>query len=289
MSSTVLVTGATGKTGRRLIPKLLRRGIAVRAGSRAPVRSGAEPVRFDWFDESTYQPALQGADALYLVSPHLADNVVDAFAQIQKFLHSAADAGVRRLVHLSSFGVDQAPADDPLRRVELLVDESAIPATILRPAAFMQNFSENHWSNLARTIRERGEVAMPFGDHPVSYVSTADMADVAAVALAEDGHEGRGYTLTGPAAITLIEAAELISAATGRHIRYVDPGPGAVRQALLDSGAQADFAEYVSQIFEFAITSGVMTAVTGDVAAVTGREPTGFAEFATDAVGAWLP
>ena len=55
--STILVTGATGKIGRRLIPLLLRRGITVRAASRSPVaaRPAVEPVRFDWTDENTYE------------------------------------------------------------------------------------------------------------------------------------------------------------------------------------------------------------------------------------------
>ncbi|SNQ46167.1 conserved hypothetical protein [Frankia canadensis] len=291
MATTVLVTGGTGKTGRRLIPMLRRRGSAVRAASRtpAPARGGVEPVRFDWFDESTYRAALAGVQAVYVVSPHLTGTVADASAQMEKFVHAAAASGVRRLVHLSSFGVDQAPPDDPLRRAELLVEGSELPATILRPAAFMQNFSENHWSGLARSIRERGELAMPFGDYPVSHVSARDIAEVAAAALTEDGHEGKGYTLTGPEAITFAEAAAHISAAAGRHVRYVDPGPDAIRDALLGSGAPAEFAAYVSETFRFAITSGVMKAVTGDVSAATGRPATSFAEFAADAAGAWIP
>ena len=86
MATTILVTGATGKTGRRLIPILLRHGIAVRAASRTapPARPGVEPARFDWFDEGTYQAALAGADAVYVVSPHLSGTVADASAQIQK-------------------------------------------------------------------------------------------------------------------------------------------------------------------------------------------------------------
>jgi hypothetical protein len=59
--------------------------------------------------------------------------------------------------------------------------------------------------------------------------------------------------------------------------------------ALLDSGAPAEFAAYVSQTFQFAITSGVMAAVTSDITAVTGRPATAFAEFAADAAGAWIP
>jgi uncharacterized protein YbjT (DUF2867 family) len=291
VATTVLVTGATGKTGRRLIPELLRRGVAVRAAGRtpAPPRARVESMRFDWFDASTYGPALRGVDAAYVVSPHLSDNVVGFHAETEKFLADAIGAGVRRLVYLSSFGMDQAPAEDPLRQAELLVSRSSMPATLLRPTAFMQNFSENHWSNMARTIRERGELPMPHGDSPVSFVSTQDIAAVAAVALTEDGHEGKAYELTGPQAITLVELAEHISRATGRHVRHVDPGPDAIRDILLDSGASATHADYVSQIFGFAFTSGVMNVVTDDIPAITGRPAIRFADFAADAAGAWLP
>jgi uncharacterized protein YbjT (DUF2867 family) len=170
MGTTVLVTGANGKTARRLIPKLLQRGTTVRAGSRslAPARAGAETVRFDWLDESTYPAALSGAEAVYLVSPGLARDDADPFAQVQKFVHSAADLGVRRIVLLSSFGVDQAPPEDAQRRVELAVAGPGVAHTILRPAAFMQNFSENHWSGIARKVRDQGQLVMPFGEYPVS-------------------------------------------------------------------------------------------------------------------------
>lgn len=290
MATTVLVTGATGKTARRLIPKLLQRGITVRAGSRTPAsaRAGAEPVHFDWFDESTYPVALAGAEAVYLVSPQLAGDLADPLAQVQKFAHSAADLGVGRIVLLSSFGVDQALPEDRLRRVELAVAGSGVPHTILRPAAFMQNFSENHWSGVARKIRDQGQLVMPFGEHPVSYVSADDIAEVAAAALTEDGHAGTGYTLTGPESITLTEVATHISAAAGRHVPYADPGPEAIRHALLDSGVPAEFADYVSQAFQFAVTSGAMTVVTGDVLTVTGRPATTFADFAVGAAGAWI-
>ena len=74
----------------------------------------------------------------------------------------------------------------------------------------------------------------------------------------------------------------------GRHVPYADPGPEAIRHALLDSGVPAEFADYVSQAFQFAVTSGAMTVVTGDVLAVTGRPATTFADFAVGAAGAWI-
>jgi uncharacterized protein YbjT (DUF2867 family) len=290
MATTVLVTGATGKTGRRLTPALRQRGITVLAASRTPTpaRDGVQPVHFDWFDESTYAPALAGADAVYLVSPGPADGTADPIAQVGKFLHSAASFGVSKVVLLSSFGVDQAPFDGPLRQVELAVTGAGLPNTILRPAAFMQNFSENHWSAAARTIREQGKLVMPFGEHPVSYVSAGDIAGVAAAALAEDGHTGKEYTLTGPEALTLSQVAAHISAAAGRNVPYADPGPDVLRLALLNAGLPAAAADYISQAYAHAVTSGGMSAITSDVPDVTGRPATTFEDFASAAAGAWI-
>lgn len=184
MSTTVLVTGPTGKVGRRLIPLLVRRGITVRTAGRSPLpeRTGIEPVRFDWTDESTYATARTGVDAMYLVAGPIPQPEHDGY--IRALLDGAAGAGVERVVLLSIYGVGQAPPDNPLRRIELAVESSGVPYTILRPVAFMQNFSEGlRWrESLAEGIRERDEIADPGGDGVVSYVSAEDIAAVAATA-----------------------------------------------------------------------------------------------------------
>jgi hypothetical protein len=110
---------------------------------------------------------------------------------------------------------------------------------------------------------------------------------VAAVALTEDGHDGAGYTLTGPEALTLPQVAEHISAATGRRVRHLDVGPEVLRGSLVAAGASASFADYASQLYLAATSSGLMTAVTADITAVTGRPATTFAEFAAAAADAW--
>jgi uncharacterized protein YbjT (DUF2867 family) len=271
----ILVTGATGKTGRRLVPLLVARGATVRAATRPG---------FDWSDESTYATALRGVAAVYLVNTHLSGDVVDPNEQVRAFLERAE---VGRVVLLSSFGVDQAPDTDTMRRTELLVQKSGIPSTILRPAAFMQNFSERHWSGLAAMIREHGEIAMPGGQGRVSYVSTDDIAAVAAAALTEHGHDGKDYTLTGPEALTLDEVAEHISRATNRPVRYRETGPESVRDRLLADGASTAFAEYVAQLYVGAVTTDAMATVTADVPTVTGRPATTFADYAAGVTTAW--
>lgn len=300
MGFAVLVIGATGKTGRRVIPQLVERDVTVRAAGRtpAPARDGVEPVRFDWQDEGTYQAALDGVDAVYVVGGHLSDGVSDPVAPAEAFFGRMADTGVRRVVLMSAMGVDRIPdPKDPLRRFELLVEGSGIPSTILRPSPFMQNFSEGFAPPSTERIRERSEIALPGGEAPVRYISTVDIGAVAAIALTENGHEGKAYTLLGPEALTLPEVAEHLSAAVGRPIRHVETSPEeGVRDVMTGYGTTAEYAEYVARLYVMSVRSGYghgadgsgMTGlVADDLTAITGRPMATFAEFAKGAADAW--
>jgi uncharacterized protein YbjT (DUF2867 family) len=288
-SSTILVTGATGKVGRRLIPLLVRRGVTVRAASRSPVvaRAGIEPVRFDWTDESTYEVARKGVDAMYLVAgPTPQARHAD---HVRTLLDGASETGVTRVALLSPYGVDKAPAENPLRRIELAVESSGVPYTIVRPGAFMQNFSEGlRWrESFVEGIRERDELVGPGGDGVVSYVSTEDIAAVIAFALTEEGHQGKAYAPFGPERLTLTDVADQISWVTGRRIRYVETDRTAIRDALLAAGAPPETAEHNSQLYVHAFSSGALGVLNDDIREVTGRPPVSFAEFAVGAAAAW--
>jgi uncharacterized protein YbjT (DUF2867 family) len=206
---------------------------------------------------------------------------------VRALLDGAAGAGLGRVVLLSAFGVDLAPPEDPLRRVELAVESSGLPSTIVRPGAFMQNLSESHWTRLNESIRERGEIVMPGGNGVVSWVSTEDIAAVAAAALTEDGHDGKGYTVLGPEPLTMAEVAAHIAAAAGRPITYLESGRADVRAGLLAAGCPPELVDALSDIYVYALTSGAFGALSDDVLAVTGRPPVSFAEFAAGAAGVW--
>src|SRR5712691_3198029 len=133
--SRTLVLGGTGKTGSRVAGKLTKLGLSVRTA--AP--NGAD-VRFDWDDPATHRPALEGADRVYLVAPVMR---TDLAGQVPGFLALAQAAGVRHVTYLSAFGTGQAPPQVAHRAVELdLMGRGAVTHSILRPAWFMQNFSE---------------------------------------------------------------------------------------------------------------------------------------------------
>jgi len=283
MNNTVLVTGATGKTGRRLVPLPAGRGVTVGAATRNPGTTiqDAQTGRFDWRDPGTYAPALDGVHAVYLVSSHYSDNTIDPSDQVAAFVQAAAEAGARRIVQLSAFGAGQAPDDMPLRRTERAAETSGLEYTILRPSAFMENFSEKHWA------RDRGELLMSDGPVRMSFVSVRDIAAVAAIALTEDCHAGRCYTLTGPQALSWADVADHATAAAGRPVRYVETDAGWIRRHLLDGGASPEFADHAAGLTASSVGGDFMATVTDHVQAVTGRAPTTFADYARTAAPAW--
>src|ERR1700737_5632966 len=134
--SNTLVLAGTGKTGSRVAAQLTKVGLSVRTAAR-----NSADVRFDWDDPTTHSPALADVDRVYLVAPALRTDFAD---QVSSFLDLAQAVGVRHVTYLSAFGIDQVPPQWVAHRaVELdLMGRSALTHSILRPAWFMQNFSE---------------------------------------------------------------------------------------------------------------------------------------------------
>jgi uncharacterized protein YbjT (DUF2867 family) len=200
----ILVVGATGKTGSRVAQRLADRGTSVRRAA----RNGAD-VHFEWSDPKTFEPALRGVSGIYLVSPVMR---VDFAGVVSRFLDEAERARVRHITCLSAYGADHAPPEMALRAVELdLASRSSLSHSILRPAWFMQNFSESFLKPL------NDEIAVPCGTGAEAFVSAEDIASVAVATLSSPArHAGRAYALTGPDALTFEETARLISIAVGR-------------------------------------------------------------------------
>jgi uncharacterized protein YbjT (DUF2867 family) len=268
-----LVLGGTGKTGRRVAARLAARGLPVRIGS----RSAAPP--FDWEQRATWAPALRGAGAVYLsYYPDLA--VPGSVEAVRAFVDAAKANGVRKLVLLSGRGEEEA------ERAERVVQGAGVEWTIVRSSWFSQNFSESYLLDPILT----GEVVLPTGDVGEPFVDAGDIADVAAAALAEEGHAGRLYEVTGPRLLTFPEAVAEIAAATGREIRYVRVTTEEYAAALAAEGVPADFVWLVTYLFT-TVLDGRNASLADGVRQALGRPPRDFADYAreTAATGAWNP
>ncbi|RVX44649.1 uncharacterized protein YbjT (DUF2867 family) [Nonomuraea polychroma] len=263
----ILVLGATGSTGRRVAGLLRASGHNVRAAS----RSGE--TTFDWSRPDTWEPAVAGASAVYLMAP-------DGIPIDPQFVSLAVARGARRIVLLSS-GAIEAMGDERLMSAERTVRESGAEWTILRPSWFDQNFDEGFFQPAIMA----GEVVVPLGDVRQAFVDAGDIAAVAAAALTEDGHAGRTYEITGPSSLTLGEAVEIIARAAGREVRY----RGGDEDYLTAMG----FSEQaMAEVKAFAALRGLGDQpVSEAVRQVTGRPPKTFETYATEAAaqGAWRP
>ena len=170
----ILVTGGTGKTGRRVAQRLLALGLPVRIGS----RSGEPP--FDWENQTTWDPALLSVKSVYLTYyPDLA--IPGAVDTVHSFVELALKRGIRRLVLLSGRGEEEA------QRAEQVLQDSKADWTILRCSWFSQNFSENY----LRDPVVSGEVVLPAGNVGEPFLDADDIADVAVAALTADRHVGQ--------------------------------------------------------------------------------------------------
>ncbi|WP_037360762.1 NmrA family NAD(P)-binding protein [Amycolatopsis orientalis] len=280
MPATVLVLGATGRTGRRVVSLLAEQGHAIRAASQALARpqGSVTPVRFDWSGPATYRPALDGVDAIYQWFPLGRDRT----AEVAALLDDAKAAGVRRVVHLANMTAHRSGADFP-HGVERLLETGPVPATILRPNVFAENFSEH--PAMVQGIRT-GVVAVPAGDGRVAPVSVEDIAAAAAAALTQEGHQHRAYSLTGPDALSFSDMTAIVSDAAGKPVRYQATDPAEFRETLLLGGASGQIADFYAALYE-GIRNDWAAEVTDDVQRITGRAPVSFAGYARAAAARW--
>ncbi|MBM9506557.1 NmrA family NAD(P)-binding protein [Actinacidiphila acididurans] len=273
-AATALVLAGTGRTGSRLAARLTARGLTVRTAA----RRGAD-VPFDWDDPATHRPALAGADRLYLVPPVMR---VDYAGQVAAFLDLAEHEGVRHVTYLSAYGIDRAAPQVALRAVELdLAARGSLSHTVLRPAWFMQNFSETFLKPMDDVI------TVPTGDGAEAFVDAEDIAAVAAATLADpDAHAGAAYALTGPEALTVGRAAGIIADVTGRPVTYRDIDRDEWIRHTVAAGVPAAYGAMLRTLTE-TVAAGLGSRPTGDVEKVTGVPPIPFTAFARRTARAW--
>lgn len=277
-SDPILVIGATGTTGRRIVQQLKAAGWPVRSASRS------SEWHFDWQDPATWDRALTGASAAYVVQ-------LDSDMRTRALIARAEALGVQRLVLLSGRGIDNPDYyDDPTLTADDFLDSeealrnSGLEWTIVRPGWFSQNFSES----IFRDGVLAGELRLPVGEGAVTFVDAEDIAAVAVAALTEDGHHGHTYELSGPRALTFAEATAEISQATNQLVRYVPVTKEEFVDELISHGMPEGEARVYATLHS-PIRTGKDHHQSDGVQRALGREPRDFTTFVADAVaaGAW--
>lgn len=266
----ILVIGATGKVGSRIVSRLQAQGIPVRPASRR-----TSPA-FDWEDQSTWAPALAGAEVAFVAFvPDLAAK--EAPDTIRAFAATALAAGVKRVVLLSGRGEANA------RLSEQIMMDSGLGTTIVRASWFAQNFSEGIMLPSVRS----GYIALPAGTRREPFIDIDDIAEVAVAALTDARHVGEIYEVTGPRLLTFAEAAAEISAASGHPVAYAPISLEDFHAALLPE-VGPDHAEFLTRLCE-EVFDGRNESLGDGVQRALGRQPRDFGDYcaAIAATGLW--
>jgi uncharacterized protein YbjT (DUF2867 family) len=255
----ILVVGATGQLGMRLLRELSALGALPRALVRTPEKARAVdglaiPVMGDLRAPNTLAAAFEGADRVFIVAPPLPEmETIERNA-----IEAAIASGVRRIVYLSNFAAKEGSDLRPNHihgLHERIVSESGLEWTVLGPTRYMTNFPFN-WTSVLKdgVLLELGGAGL------MTCIDPDDVAEIAAKALIEEGHQGRTYRLTSRDAYTARELADLLSAELGRVIRVGDAG----------AGQPAGY---------FGLVASGVYKVTDTAAEVLGREPRAYADW----------
>ncbi|MEU1726318.1 NAD(P)H-binding protein [Nonomuraea sp. NPDC005692] len=279
----VLVTGATGNVGRHVTAGLVEAHIQVSALTRDPARArlpAAEVVQGDLTRPDSVP--FDGVDRMFLFpEPSTAKEIVER----------AKQAGVQRIVVLSSGAVSGGFDTTFHPPVEQAVQESGLEWTHLRPGEFAAN-KLSLWGpsiRAERLVRDANPDAAWFPVHE------RDVADVALKALLEEGHHGKAYDINGPELISLRAQVEAIADALGEEVRFEEVTPAQAREIYLKIGGFAaeaadfllGFTDYDGNPADPADSVDFDPSTLGPLPtaqSVTGSPPRTFAQWARDHV-----
>jgi uncharacterized protein YbjT (DUF2867 family) len=272
----IFLTGGTGTVGSRLVPLLLQRGVEVRCLVHSTdldrsATSGIDLVRADFDQPDTYASALRGCDRLFLLTPAHPKQATREIA----LLDAARSAGVTHVVRLSVVGAHrESPVNFARGHAE--VDDHLIASglgySILRPSGFMQVHL------LPQTAASEGRWYGMTGDGAHPFIDALDVAGVAAELLAAPRQDSAIYEITGPAAISMPEAAAALGRVLLREVQYVDLPGEQLSGALTGAGLPAYVVEGVVEFYA-GIRAGHAATTTHTAEQILGRQPIGYEEF----------
>lgn len=261
---TILIVGATGQLGTRLVRQLAAADIKPRALVRSRekgelIASMASPVLGDLLVPESLVDAFRGAEHVFIVAPPtpemeaLERNAIDA----------AVAAGTKRIVYLSNFAATEGSALRPMHihgLHERVIASLGIDWTVLGPTRYMTNFPFN-WPS----VLNDGLLLETGGSGIMTCIDPDDVAAVAVKALTESGHGGQTYRLTSEDAFTAADLAALLSKFLGRKIKVVE-----------NAGDSAPMAAY------FGLVAASVYTTTDTAARVLGRAPRAYADWLKD-------
>lgn len=283
-SPTILITGATGFTGRRTVELLLENKHAVRALVRADDRRaaqlrelGAEVVVGDLLDLNAVRAALEGIERAYFVYP-IAPGLIEATAL---FALAAKEAGVASVVNMSQISarrVAKSHAALSHYTAERVFDWSGLDVTHLRPTYFAQWLIYPHWR---KHIVKHGEIRLPFGSGRHAPIAAEDQARlITAILENPQPHKGKTYPLHGPVQMNQQAIADEVGKVLGQEIKYVAITLDDYRQELEKDGLPSFLIQHLLEVAKD-YQNGVFEGEDSIIAQVTGQPPMTVQAFVT--------
>jgi NAD(P)H dehydrogenase (quinone) len=273
----ILVTGATGDTGRYTIEMLRRRGIATRAlVHREDERSerlralGASVVVGDLLDLDDARAALEGVRSAYFVYP-IRPGLIDATAF---FAQASREAGVGAIVNMSQISARREAKSNAARNhwiSERLFDWSGVPVTHLRPTFFAEWLT---YPLARRAIAERGVISFPFGNGRHAPIAAEDQSRLITAILTDPTpHQGKTYPLFGPVELDHHAIADAVGGVLGRKITYAPVTIDDYRKRLEEIPALPPY--FVQHIISVALDyqNGIFSGTDDVIERVTGEPP----------------
>ncbi|MDT7706405.1 MAG: hypothetical protein QOG20_2012 [Pseudonocardiales bacterium] len=278
----VLVTGAGGGVGRAVLDLLLAQDVSVRAmvhrdDHRADeLRAlGAEVAVGDLTRPDTVANELDGAGRMYFgmsVSPDhlLAATVVATVAREYGALDGLVDMSQMTVSQMTATSVAESQHQRLHWLAEQVLDWSGLPVVHVRPTMFLDN--PLFTTLAARSIRESGTLALPFGTGRTSPVAAQDVARVVATVLRDPApHLGHINELTGPRTLDMTGVAEEFSRAFGSPVAYLDVPPDRwAAEALAAAGLPPHTEQHIATMARL-LRENRYDRATHDVERVTGE------------------
>ncbi|WHO75038.1 SDR family oxidoreductase [Rhizobium sp. BT03] len=285
MSETILVTGAAGQLGQRVIHHLIETykvapGNIV-AATRSPEKladlanRGVLTRKADFDDTAGLEKAFAGVDRLLIISTDALDTPGKRLAQHQAAVAAAVKAGVKHIAYTSMPAPDDSLvtfAPDHLGS-ENAIKASGIAHTIVRDAWYHDNYMHSMPHNL-----QGGKWYSATGDGKVSTISRDDCALAIAAALASGTSESATYTLTGAASLNNRQIAAIISEVAGKPLEVVDVNDEQLGQGMRGAGLPGFVADMLVSA-DANIRAGKFDILTEDFTKLTGKQPQSLKEF----------
>src|SRR2546426_7413351 len=273
---TLLVSGASGRLGRRIVEILADAGAdRLVATTRSPERlaglakRGVVVRRADFDDPKSLQAAFAGADRLLLVSTDAIDSPGRRIEQHSTAIDAARLAGVGHVVY-TSFA-------DPDPRFLVAADhwatERALAASGLGWTALRHNLYTEYLAQVLPEAIASGRLVAAAGEGGAAFVTREDCARAAAAALSSTDTGDRVLEIAGPAIVTVREVAKLASELAGRPVSYVPVEPAVLKAGLVAGGLRGHVADVLVSM-HVAMAQGKFMAATSAVAGLPGRAPT---------------